>query len=79
MSHKQYKQLSKKEREEIRYFCVKHGHSVRETADLLSRNPSTISRGHGRALQGYRFCGGAIHSTSLNWGYACVPPHPSNP
>ena len=44
MSHKQYTQLSKKEREEIRYFCVKHGHSVRGTADLLSEDPSTISR-----------------------------------
>ena len=44
MSHKQYKQLNKKEREEIRYLCVKHGYSVRETADLLDRDPSTISR-----------------------------------
>ena len=44
MSHKQCKQLNKKEREEIRYFCAKHGHSVQETADLLSRNPSTIYR-----------------------------------
>ena len=44
MSHTQYKQLNKKEREEIRYLCVKHGYSVRETADLLDRDPSTISR-----------------------------------
>ena len=44
MSHTQYKQLNQKEREEIRYLCVKHGHSVRETADLLDRDPSTIYR-----------------------------------
>ena len=44
MSPKQHQQLNKKEREGIRYFCVQHGHSVREAADLLSRDPSTICR-----------------------------------
>ena len=44
MLHNHYSHLSKDEREDIRYYCVKKKRSVRYAARALRRTPSTISR-----------------------------------